>query len=65
LCDGQQTVAQIMDRLTDEIRVTPQSAQTHVYEALLEKARSQGLIAVYRTTSIAEESYTGAPSIPV
>jgi hypothetical protein len=48
LCDGQRSVAQIMDRLTDEIRVTPDSARTQVYEALLEKARTEGLIAIYR-----------------
>jgi radical SAM superfamily enzyme YgiQ (UPF0313 family) len=65
LCDGKQTVAQIMDRLTDEIPVTPQSAQTYVYQALLEKARSEGLIAVYRTAFIAAKSHTGAPSMAV
>jgi hypothetical protein len=53
LCDGQRTVAQIMDCLTDEIRVTPDSARVQVYEALLEKARTEGLIAIFRTALIA------------
>jgi hypothetical protein len=53
LCDGQRTVAQIMDCLTNEIRVTPDSARAQVYEALLEKARTEGLIAIYRTALIA------------
>jgi radical SAM superfamily enzyme YgiQ (UPF0313 family) len=54
LCDGRRTVAEILERMKDVISVTPQSARSAVYEALLERARSEGLIAIYRSASTAE-----------
>lgn len=48
LCNGRRTLADIMERLSDVISVSPQSARTQVYEALIEQARSVGLVAVYR-----------------
>lgn len=58
-CDGRRTVAEIMESLRDDICVTPKSARKQVYEALLENARSEGLIAIYRTASAAEQSQVG------
>ena len=63
-CDGQLTIAQIMEQLQTKIRVNPRTAATQVYEALLEKARSEELIAIYRTASEAEESHPGGESMP-
>jgi uncharacterized protein YbjQ (UPF0145 family) len=63
LCDGRRTVAEIMERLRDYITIAPQSAETQVYDALLQKARSEGLIAIYRTASKAEGSQVGGPSM--
>jgi radical SAM superfamily enzyme YgiQ (UPF0313 family) len=59
LCDGQRTVAQVMDSLSEHISVTPAAARNMAYECLLDKARSEGLIAIYRTASAAEGSQPG------
>jgi radical SAM superfamily enzyme YgiQ (UPF0313 family) len=59
LCDGRRTVTDVMESLSDQIAVTPVSARTMAYECLLEKARSEGLIAMYRIASAAEESQLG------
>jgi len=59
LCDGRRTVAEIMECLKDVISVTPRSARSAVYEALLEKARSEGLIEMYRAASTAEKCPVG------
>jgi radical SAM superfamily enzyme YgiQ (UPF0313 family) len=64
LCDGQMTIAQIMEGLPSKISVIPRSAATQVYEALLERARSEGLIAIYRMASEADASHPGRESIP-
>jgi radical SAM superfamily enzyme YgiQ (UPF0313 family) len=63
LCDGRRTIGQIMEDLRALIPVTPEAARRAVYERLLETARSEELIAIYRTASIAEESQPGAFSI--
>jgi hypothetical protein len=63
LCDGQRTIAQVIESLSEQIRVTPASARTMAYECLLEKARSEELIAIYRTASAAEESQAGGFSM--
>jgi hypothetical protein len=59
LCEGSRTVAEVMESLTEQIAVTPASARTMAYECLLEKARSEGLIAIYRIASAAENSQLG------
>jgi hypothetical protein len=59
LCDGQRTVGQIMELLCDEIEVTPEEARRPVYEALFENARAEGLIAIYRSASEADDSHDG------
>lgn len=59
LCDGRRTISEILECLGDVIAVTPQSARTQVYEMLIEKARSEGLVAIYRTASAAEASQVG------
>jgi hypothetical protein len=56
LCDGHRTVAEVMESLGGQISVTPASARTMAYECLLEKARSEGLIAIYRIASAAGDS---------
>jgi hypothetical protein len=59
LCDGQRTVAQVMESLSEYISVTPAAARNMAYECLLDKARSEGLIAIYRTALAAEDSQLG------
>ncbi|MGA2048537.1 MAG: radical SAM protein [Terracidiphilus sp.] len=59
LCDGRRTISEILECLGDVIAVTPQSARTQVYEVLIEEARSEGLVAIYRTASAAEASQVG------
>ena len=63
LCDGQRTVAEVMESLSEHISVTPASARNMAYECLLDKARSEGLIAIYRTASAAEDSQVGGVSM--
>jgi hypothetical protein len=59
LCDGQRTVAEIIESLGEHISVTPAFARNMAYECLLDKARSEGLIAIYRTASAARDSQLG------
>lgn len=59
LCEGRRTVAEVMESLNEQIAVTPVSARSVAYECLLEKARSEGLIAIYRIASSAEDSQLG------
>jgi hypothetical protein len=63
LCDGQRTVAAVMESLSEHISVTPAAASNMAYECLLDKARSEGLIAIYRTASAAEDSQLGGLSM--
>ncbi len=63
LCDGHRTVAQVMESLSEKIPVTPVSARTMAYECLVEKARSEGLIAIYRIASEPEDSQLGGLSM--
>jgi len=64
LCDGRNTIAAIMDILPAQIAVTPAQASRHVYDVLLDIARSKGLIAIYRTACAAESSHAGGFSMP-
>jgi hypothetical protein len=59
LCEGCRTIAEVMESLSEQIAVTPASARAMAYECLLEKARSEGLIAMYRIASAAEDSQLG------
>jgi radical SAM superfamily enzyme YgiQ (UPF0313 family) len=59
LCEGCQTVAEVMENLSEQIAVTPASARAMAYECLLDRARSEGLIAIYRTASATEDSQFG------
>jgi len=63
LCDGRRTIAEILERLRDVISVSPQSASVRVYEALIQKARSEGLIAIYRTVPAVEVSLVGGLAV--
>ena len=54
LCDGR-TVEELMRALKDVIVVTPESAHMEIYKALLEEARSEGIIALFRTSPAAPE----------
>jgi radical SAM superfamily enzyme YgiQ (UPF0313 family) len=63
LCDGTRTIDQLCMALRDLLHVTPESAQAMVYQCLLEEARSEGLIAIYRTAAIACESQVGGRSM--
>jgi tRNA A37 methylthiotransferase MiaB len=63
LCDGHQTVAEVMKGLSEQVSVTPASARLMAYECLLEKARSEGLIAIYRIASAAADSQFGGVSM--
>jgi hypothetical protein len=56
LCDGIRTVAQVMEGLKNMIPVSPESAAAKLYLALLEEARSEGIIAIYRPLQPAENS---------
>ena len=56
LCDGIRTVAQVMEGLKDMIPVSPESAAAKLYLALLEEARSEGIIAIYRPLQVGENS---------
>ncbi len=48
LCDGHRTVAEVIERLKDQIGITPESECMKLYWSLLEEARSEGIIAIYR-----------------
>jgi radical SAM superfamily enzyme YgiQ (UPF0313 family) len=48
-CDGRRMIAEILECLETEIPVSPKSEGMRVYRALLEKARSYGIIAIYRS----------------
>jgi hypothetical protein len=63
LCDGNRTIAHVMDALAEQISVTPTSARNMAYECLLDRARSEGLIAIYRIASAAEDSQLGGVSM--
>ena len=63
LCNGQRTIGRIMEDLRTLVPVTPEAARCAVYERLLERARSEELIAIYRTAAVAEESQPGDFSI--
>jgi hypothetical protein len=63
LCDGHRTVGQVMEGLSEHVAVTPASARNMAYECLLDKARSEGLIAMYRIASAAEDSQFGGASV--
>jgi hypothetical protein len=62
LCDGRRTVGQVMEGLSEQVSVTPASAHKMAYECLLDKARSEDLIAIYRIASAAEDSQFGGVS---
>lgn len=68
-CDGRRTMAEILECLEREIPVSPKSEGMRVYQALLEKARSYGIIAIYRTDSWAatavEPARIGSGSVSV
>jgi radical SAM superfamily enzyme YgiQ (UPF0313 family) len=57
LCDGHRTVGQVMEGLREQVSVTPASASNMAYECLLDKARSEGLIAMYRIASATGDSH--------
>jgi hypothetical protein len=59
LCDGRRTVAEVMENLSEQVAVTPASARAMAYECLLDRARSEGLIAIYRTASATEDNQFG------
>jgi hypothetical protein len=63
LCDGRRTVAEVMESLCEQIAVTPASARTMAYECLLERARFEGLIAIFRIAATGEDDQFGAASM--
>jgi len=56
LCDGQRTVAEIVECLAEELSLPLESVDDEFCQALFEKARSEQLIAIYRPVSVPPRS---------
>jgi hypothetical protein len=48
ICDGWPTVGELMDRLADVIAVTPKRARAKVYTTIIDEARAEGVIRIWR-----------------
>ena len=58
-CNGGRTISSVVTQLSLEIPEVPEAVQDYTFVSLLEKARSEGLVAIYRTASEAADSQEG------
>jgi biotin synthase-like enzyme len=63
-CDGRRTIYEVVTQLSNEMPDVPQPLRDYIFVGLLEKARAEGLLAIYRTASEPAESQVGGFSIP-
>jgi radical SAM superfamily enzyme YgiQ (UPF0313 family) len=47
-CDGLPTIRELMKRLAEGIKVSPRRAQAQVYTSIIEEARAEGVISIWR-----------------
>ena len=64
ICDGRRTIYDVVTQLSIDIPEVPEPLRDYALVGLLEKARAEGLLAIYRTASEPAESQVGGFSIP-
>ncbi len=63
-CDGRRTIREVVKHLGSVLPEVPGPLRDYTFVALLEKAHTDGLLAIYRTASEAAESQEGAFAMP-
>jgi hypothetical protein len=62
-CDGHNTIGDIVGQISTEMSDISEPLRDYICVSLLEEARSQGLVAIYRIASEAADSQNGGFSI--
>lgn len=62
-CDGRRTISGVITQLSIEIPEVSERQRDYIFVSLIEKARTEGLVAIYRTASEAADSHEGRLSI--